>query len=244
MESLTAAHAIVLIVHLLLFVYWLGGDLGVFVLARTAKRSDLGFAERLLARREPERMQHGDGAIERGLRDGEILGVVSTNALELGIDIGSLDAAVLVGVELTSGTFYLLVYGVAAAAAGRKPTVSFLSGGDYAKHVAVRDQSLLRCHAAGGALEAMLTPFRFGLGGRLGSGTQWMSWIALDDLVHAIAHCLSREDVRGPVNGVAPGAALQRGDDRRDLPRVEGPGSGRRQPGRHERAPHLDLGAL
>jgi uncharacterized protein (TIGR01777 family) len=51
--------------------------------------------------------------------------------------------------------------------------------------------------------------FGLGCGGPLGNGRQWMSWIALDDLVFAIAHCLARDDVRGPVNAVAPGAVTQ-----------------------------------
>jgi len=56
----------------------------------------------------------------------------------------------------------------------------------------------------GGALEKMLPPFRLGVGGRLGSGRQWMSWIHLDDLVALFTHALQHADVRGVVNGVAP----------------------------------------
>jgi uncharacterized protein (TIGR01777 family) len=56
----------------------------------------------------------------------------------------------------------------------------------------------------GGALARMLPPFRLGLGGRLGSGRQWMSWIHLDDLVALFAHATIRGDVRGVLNGVAP----------------------------------------
>ena len=56
----------------------------------------------------------------------------------------------------------------------------------------------------GGALAKMLTPFKLGVGGRVGSGRQYMSWITLDDTVGAIYHALMQEDVRGPVNVVAP----------------------------------------
>lgn len=59
----------------------------------------------------------------------------------------------------------------------------------------------------GGALARMVPPFRLALGGRIGSGRQWMSWIHLDDLVALLAHALERDDVRGVLNGVAPGAA-------------------------------------
>jgi len=57
---------------------------------------------------------------------------------------------------------------------------------------------------AGGALGKMVTPFRLGAGGRLGSGTQWMSWIAREDWVGAVHHVLQSPAVRGPVNLVAP----------------------------------------
>ncbi len=57
--------------------------------------------------------------------------------------------------------------------------------------------------AQGGALPRMLTPFRMGVGGRLGSGKQWMSWIALDDLLALMLHALANESLRGPVNAVA-----------------------------------------
>jgi uncharacterized protein (TIGR01777 family) len=50
----------------------------------------------------------------------------------------------------------------------------------------------------------MLPPFRMGVGGRIGSGKQWMSWIALDDVVSAIRHALTNESLSGPVNYVAP----------------------------------------
>src|SRR5690606_415687 len=56
----------------------------------------------------------------------------------------------------------------------------------------------------GGALARMLPPFRLGLGGRIGSGRQWMSWIHIDDLAALVAFALDRQDVRGPVNAVAP----------------------------------------
>jgi uncharacterized protein (TIGR01777 family) len=58
----------------------------------------------------------------------------------------------------------------------------------------------------GGALKRMLPPFRLGLGGRLGSGAQWMSWITLDDAVRAVLHALDTETLAGPVNAVAPNA--------------------------------------
>jgi uncharacterized protein (TIGR01777 family) len=56
----------------------------------------------------------------------------------------------------------------------------------------------------GGALGQMLLPFRLGLGGRLGSGKQWMSWIHVDDIVGAVRHVLANEGVRGAVNLTAP----------------------------------------
>jgi uncharacterized protein (TIGR01777 family) len=55
----------------------------------------------------------------------------------------------------------------------------------------------------GGALAEMLLPFRLGLGARLGSGRQWMSWIDLDDAVAAVEHVID-SDLSGPVNVVAP----------------------------------------
>jgi uncharacterized protein len=58
--------------------------------------------------------------------------------------------------------------------------------------------------AKGGALKQMLPPFRMGLGGRIGSGRQWMSWIDLYDEIGAIRHILANESVSGPVNSVSP----------------------------------------
>ena len=58
--------------------------------------------------------------------------------------------------------------------------------------------------AHGGALKQMLPPFRMGLGGKIGSGRQWMSWIDLQDEIGVIRHILSNESVRGPVNSVSP----------------------------------------
>lgn len=57
--------------------------------------------------------------------------------------------------------------------------------------------------AQGGALAKMLTPFKLGVGGRVGSGHQWMSWIDLQDMVGAIQHIL-KSGLKGPVNLVAP----------------------------------------
>jgi uncharacterized protein (TIGR01777 family) len=59
---------------------------------------------------------------------------------------------------------------------------------------------------AGGALKKMLLPFRMGVGGKLGDGRQYMSWIAIDDAAGAIEHALTNEALRGPVNVVAPEA--------------------------------------
>ena len=58
--------------------------------------------------------------------------------------------------------------------------------------------------ANGGALAKMLTPFRVGIGGRIGDGRQWMSWIALDDVVNGLKFLLLDRAVSGPVNFVAP----------------------------------------
>jgi uncharacterized protein (TIGR01777 family) len=60
---------------------------------------------------------------------------------------------------------------------------------------------------AGGALKAMLMPFKLGAGGRIGSGAQYMSWISIDDLIGAILHALRTEKLSGAVNAVAPNPA-------------------------------------
>jgi hypothetical protein len=57
---------------------------------------------------------------------------------------------------------------------------------------------------AGGALGKMLLPFKAGVGGVLGAGTQYMSWIAIDDLLGVLHHLLERADIEGGVNAVAP----------------------------------------
>lgn len=57
--------------------------------------------------------------------------------------------------------------------------------------------------STGGALGTLLPLFRMGFGGVVGPGTQYMSWIALDDLLGVIHHALDRNDLRGPVNAVA-----------------------------------------
>lgn len=58
--------------------------------------------------------------------------------------------------------------------------------------------------AKGGALGKMLPPFRLGVGGRLGSGRQWMSWIAIEDVVAAMLHLLKDDSVQDAVNFTAP----------------------------------------
>ena len=56
----------------------------------------------------------------------------------------------------------------------------------------------------GGALGTMLTPFKFGLGGVIGDGKQWMSWISIDDHIEVINFALENENIRGAVNSVSP----------------------------------------
>jgi len=62
----------------------------------------------------------------------------------------------------------------------------------------------------GGALGKLLLPFRLGVGGRIGRGKQWMSWIALDDLVGILHALLYADEVEGPVNAVAPNPVTNR----------------------------------
>lgn len=62
----------------------------------------------------------------------------------------------------------------------------------------------------GGALKQMLAPFKLGLGGKLGSGNQYFSWIAIDDGIAVLMFALERDELSGPVNGVAPEAVTNR----------------------------------
>jgi hypothetical protein len=67
----------------------------------------------------------------------------------------------------------------------------------------VRVRTGMVLDARGGALRRLLPPFRMGVGGRLGSGQQWMSWIHLEDLA-ALFQFTVESQVRGPLNAVAP----------------------------------------
>jgi uncharacterized protein (TIGR01777 family) len=58
----------------------------------------------------------------------------------------------------------------------------------------------------GGALPRMLLPFKLGVGGRIGSGLQYWSWISLEDVCGVVEHCIQATDLHGPVNVVSPAA--------------------------------------
>lgn len=73
--------------------------------------------------------------------------------------------------------------------------------------------------AHGGALARMLPPFRLGVGGPTGAGRQWMSWIALSDMVEALLFALRTESLAGPANCVAP-EPVRNADFARTLGRV------------------------
>jgi uncharacterized protein len=62
----------------------------------------------------------------------------------------------------------------------------------------------------GGALAKMLIPFKLGVGGPLGNGRQWMSWIHVDDLVGLLLHAAEQATISGPLNAVAPKAVTNR----------------------------------
>lgn len=87
------------------------------------------------------------------------------------------------------------------------------SGSSRLRELGIRAASLrtgIVLSSAGGALEKMVTPFRMGVGGPLGSGKQYMSWIHIDDLVEAYVHVLQKEELQGAVNAVAPNPATNR----------------------------------
>jgi hypothetical protein len=64
--------------------------------------------------------------------------------------------------------------------------------------------------SSGGALKKMLLPFKMGLGGIIGSGEQYFSWVSIDDAVRIIQHIIADDSIRGPVNFAAPNAVSNR----------------------------------
>jgi len=62
----------------------------------------------------------------------------------------------------------------------------------------------------GGALQRMLLPFNLGLGGRIGSGRQYISWIDMEDVIGSVYHVLTRKEITGPVNIVSPDPVTNR----------------------------------
>ena len=74
----------------------------------------------------------------------------------------------------------------------------------------VHPRSGIVLSSRGGALARQLLPFRLGLGGPLGGGRQWWSWVSLDDEVAAILHAIDTPSISGPVNVVAPTPVTQR----------------------------------
>ncbi len=73
--------------------------------------------------------------------------------------------------------------------------------------------------AAGGALRKMLPAFKFGVGGPLGNGRQWTSWITREDLVRLFMHIIEHEEISGPVNAVTP-QPVRQGEFARNLGKV------------------------
>jgi hypothetical protein len=92
--------------------------------------------------------------------------------------------------------------GFLAAVAADWEAAARAAEGDVGRIVFLRTSVVLA--REGGALAAMLPPFRFGLGARLGSGKQWMAWIHLEDEVGLILHALETPGLSGPLNAAAP----------------------------------------
>jgi len=85
-----------------------------------------------------------------------------------------------------------------------------VAAADQAGIRTVRVRTAIVLAREGGALARLLLPFKLGLGGRIGSGRQWMSWIALEDEVGAILHAIDHEDVIGAMNATAPNPVTNR----------------------------------
>ena len=96
----------------------------------------------------------------------------------------------------TGSSNFLAEVGTAWEAEGSKAQVA------GARYVPVRIALVLG--RDGGALPFMKTVFHFGLGGKLGSGKQWMSWIHVADVAALFLHALENDSVRGPMNGASP----------------------------------------
>ncbi len=78
---------------------------------------------------------------------------------------------------------------------------------DPAKNAGIRVVKLrigVVLSTSGGALARMLLPFKLGLAGVIGSGKQYMSWIAMDDLIGIVLHIVNHENLEGPINAVSP----------------------------------------
>lgn len=90
------------------------------------------------------------------------------------------------------------------------------SNGVHPKNIPLTNTRIVRLRIGavlseeGGALKKMLLPFKLGLGGIIGSGEQYISWITLDDLVRVISFCLTKETLKGPVNAVTPSPVTNR----------------------------------
>lgn len=78
-----------------------------------------------------------------------------------------------------------------------------LAGRDHGARVVLTRFGIVLARE-GGALKAQLRPFRLGLGGPLGGGRQWQSWVHIDDVTGVIAHALTHDGVEGPLNVTAP----------------------------------------
>ena len=98
--------------------------------------------------------------------------------------------------ESTPGTDFL------AGVAREWEASTAAASGAGVRVVLLRTGIVLSPH--GGALERLLPPFRLGVGGQIGTGRQWMSWIALHDHVSAMEHALATTGLHGPVNLVSP----------------------------------------
>lgn len=80
----------------------------------------------------------------------------------------------------------------------------------FKRHRVVNLRTGIVLSGQGGALAKMLTPFKMGIGGRIGTGNQWMSWIDIKDIVRIVEFILLDERISGPVNAVAPESVMNR----------------------------------